>query len=200
MRIKENINHQIEISRSRFMCYLFRCFSEDEAKIFISTIKKEHPDANHHCYAYITNNNMSKKCYDDHEPSQTAGKPILEVLEKNSLNDICAIVVRYFGGVKLGTGGLIRAYGKAVSDTIKNSDLVEVKQINIYQLEFSYDYINKIEYILKDYEIVEKKYDISVIYQFLDYDESLFKKIKDATNDNCILTFINSIEKEIVIY
>ncbi|MED4161661.1 YigZ family protein, partial [Halalkalibacterium halodurans] len=115
--VKESGIHEISIQKSRFIAHLSRATSEEEAIEFIEQIKKEHWNATHNCSAYlIGENDQVQKANDDGEPSGTAGVPMLEVLKKRRLKDTVAVVTRYFGGVKLGAGGLIRAYGSAVSE------------------------------------------------------------------------------------
>ena len=112
---QEYIN-EININKSRFICYLAPVKSVDEANEYLQNIRKKHYDATHNCYAYIIGEKGEiSKNSDDGEPSQTAGPPIYNVLQKNNLTNIIAIVTRYYGGIKLGAGGLIRAYGSSVS-------------------------------------------------------------------------------------
>lgn len=119
--IKENGQSEIEIKKSRFICSLKRIESEEEAKNFIQEIKKEHWKANHNCSAFVIGEkNEIQRSSDDGEPSGTAGVPMLEVLKKNQLINVAAVVTRYFGGTKLGTGGLIRAYTHAVSSIVRH--------------------------------------------------------------------------------
>jgi len=109
------------VSRSRFICYLTPCASNDEAKDFLKHIQQMHPQANHHCYAFVSSHPKNSQCYgfsDDGEPSGTAGRPMLSVLQGSNIGEVCAIVVRYFGGTKLGTGGLQRAYGGSVRQAL----------------------------------------------------------------------------------
>ncbi len=115
------------VSRSRFICYLSPCSSNDEAKGFLKKIQNLHPQANHHCYAFVSARPEYSQGYgfsDDGEPSGTAGRPMLAVLQGSKIGEVCAIVVRYFGGKKLGTGGLQRAYGYSVRQALK---LLETK-------------------------------------------------------------------------
>lgn len=124
--IANNGEHELTIRNSRFICSLARAYTEEEAKAFIQAIKKEHWKATHNCSAYlIGDQDEIQRAHDDGEPSGTAGVPMLEVLKKNDLHYVVAVVTRYFGGTKLGAGGLIRAYGKAVSSTLKEISLVE---------------------------------------------------------------------------
>lgn len=113
--------HEIEIKRSRFICIVEKARSEDEARAVIQAAREEFPDARHHCSAFIVHVEGAQpieRSSDDGEPSGTAGKPMLEVLKGSGLHDVVAVVVRYFGGVKLGTGGLVSAYTISVSETL----------------------------------------------------------------------------------
>lgn len=137
--IKEDHQHEIEIKKSRFICFLKRVQTEEEAKAFIQQIKKEHWKANHNCSAFVIGErNEIQRSSDDGEPSGTAGVPMLEVLKKNELINVCAVVTRYFGGTKLGAGGLIRAYSGAVAQAIANIGIVEgrLQQEVFIQLDY----------------------------------------------------------------
>jgi len=117
---------EIVIKGSRFICTMKRVYSEDEAKAFIQAMKKEQWKATHNCSAYLVGDqNEIQRAHDDGEPSGTAGVPILEVLKKNDLHYVAAVVTRYFGGTKLGAGGLIRAYSKSVSNALHELGIVE---------------------------------------------------------------------------
>ena len=110
---------EIEVKKSRFIAYAFELKNVDEVKADIEFLRKQHKKANHVCYAYVCNiNGVSEKCSDDGEPSGTAGYPILNVIKKKNLSNILVAVVRYFGGIKLGAGGLTRAYTKAASEVL----------------------------------------------------------------------------------
>ncbi|WP_310650075.1 YigZ family protein [Colwellia sp. MB3u-4] len=111
------------VTRSRFICYLKPCTSAADAKAFIKSLQVLHPQANHHCYAFIAGRPENSQLYgfsDDGEPSGTAGKPMLNMLMGSNLGELCAVVVRYFGGTKLGPGGLQRAYGGSVKQALAN--------------------------------------------------------------------------------
>lgn len=130
---------ETDIKKSRFLCYLKRIDSEEEGRDFIAKIKKEHYKANHSCSAMVIGENSEiKRSSDDGEPSGTAGIPMLTVLEKQGLTNIVAIVTRYFGGIKLGSGGLIRAYSGCVATAIKELGLIEVKEQEGLLLKLSY--------------------------------------------------------------
>lgn len=137
--IKERHHTEEIIKKSRFICHLNRVSSEEEARAIISQIKKEHHKASHSCSAMIIGEKHSlKRSSDDGEPSGTAGIPMLNVLEKKELTNILAVVTRYFGGVKLGTGGLIRAYSSSVATALSQAELVQVKTQAGLQLTLSY--------------------------------------------------------------
>ena len=105
--------------KSRFLGCLFECKTTDDVQEALSTLKKEHKKATHICYAYSLSNPFLEKAVDDGEPNGTAGRPILSVLQKKGVKDVCVFVVRYFGGIKLGAGGLVRMYTKTTSEVLK---------------------------------------------------------------------------------
>lgn len=138
--IKEDNQHEVEIKKSRFICFLKRIETEEEAKAFIQQIKKEHWKANHNCSAFVLGDHHEiQRSSDDGEPSGTAGVPMLEVLKKNDLINVCAVVTRYFGGTKLGAGGLIRAYSGSVAQAIVHTGIIEgrLQQEVFVQLDYS---------------------------------------------------------------
>ena len=111
--------YELEIKKSKFIGYLFEIKNVEEIKEKIDALKREHKKATHICYAYRLASPFSEKAVDDGEPSGTAGKPILNVLQKQEKQNVLLVVVRYFGGIKLGAGGLLRAYSKCASETLK---------------------------------------------------------------------------------
>ena len=128
-----------EIKKSRFICHLKRISSEEEGRKYIAQIKKEHHKANHSCSAMIVGEDgQIKRSNDDGEPSGTAGVPMLTVLEKQGLTNVVAVVTRYFGGIKLGAGGLIRAYSGSVAHAIEEIGRVEVKELTGLTIELTY--------------------------------------------------------------
>ena len=160
--IKNNIQNEIIIKNSKFICYLYKIKDINEANSLLNNIKEEHKDATHHCYAYILDN--IQKSSDDGEPGGTAGIPILKVLEKNNLSNILAIVVRYFGGIKLGAGGLVRAYTKSVTNTLSEDNIISlIKGYNL-DIEFNYDKVKEIDYLLKNITINNKEYNTNIKY------------------------------------
>ena len=177
--IEKNI-HELEIQKSKFICYMDNIYSEDDVKNIIAEIRGKYPGATHYCYAYIVGN--VKRFQDDGEPGGTAGMPILHVLESNELNNVIAIVVRYFGGIKLGAGGLVRAYTNSVSECINNSNIIEVEEAHLIQLEFNYKNIKQVDYLLKDYTITKKDFDEKVIYEVAVYKCLIEEFIESLSN------------------
>ena len=202
MRIKQDFNHEIIIERSRFLCYLHRAFNETEARHFIQEIKKAHPDANHHCSAFIIGSyGEIQRCSDDREPSGTAGVPMLQALKNKQIQDVCAVVVRYFGGVKLGAGGLVRAYSRSVSETVQLAPKTQTIEVGLFQLSFSYDWIGKIDYLLKNRcDIFNKHFDEKVSYQFYCSDDQILNEIQECTAGQAVGLRIKTvmIEREIL--
>jgi len=151
------------INKSKFITFLIKIQDENEAKILINNFKSVYKSATHVCSAYICDN--IKRVSDDGEPSGTAGIPILNVLEKNELNHILCVVIRYFGGIKLGAGGLIRAYGGCVRNALEKTDIVELKNGYSVIIRFDYNLEKTINRILLDVPI-EKKYEEKITYKF----------------------------------
>ena len=169
-RLKEDHMEELEIKKSRFLCYLHKTFSEEDAKEYILKIKKEHPNARHHCYAFIIGeHNEIQRSNDDGEPGGTAGVPRLECLTNRNMQDTLAVTVRYFGGIKLGAGGLIRAYSKSVANALDHAVLTQKEIMQEYTLSFSYDLVGKLDYYFRSHqiEISDKQYDEEVCYTFL---------------------------------
>ncbi|USK28330.1 YigZ family protein [Bacillus sp. CMF21] len=153
--------HEISIQKSRFICYINRAATEEEAQAFIQQIKKKHWDATHNCSAYlIGEHDLIQKANDDGEPSGTAGVPILEVLKKRQLKDTVAVVTRYFGGIKLGAGGLIRAYGSSTSEALNAIGIVERKLTSVLHTKIDYTWLGKVENELRNshYQLKEIHY------------------------------------------
>ena len=144
--VKKQGEHEIIIQKSRFIAHIKRVETEEEAQQFIQEIKKKHWNANHNCSAYlIGEHNQIQKANDDGEPSGTAGVPMLEVLKKRDLKDTIVVVTRYFGGIKLGAGGLIRAYGKSTSEGLNAVGVVERKLMTVMHVEADYSWLGKLE-------------------------------------------------------
>ena len=162
--------HSIEnvISKSRFIAYIKPVATENEAKAFIDEIKIKHKDATHNCSAYTVGPEMNiQKANDDGEPSGTAGIPMLEILKKLEIHNVCVVVTRYFGGIKLGAGGLIRAYSGAVRDVIYDMGRVELREAIPVTVTLDYDQTGKFEYELASttFLLREQFYTDKVSYQ-----------------------------------
>lgn len=162
--IKNNTENIYEIKKSKFITKLYKVNNIDEINIIFEELNKDYKDATHICYAYIVNGH--EKCSDNGEPSGTAGLPILNVLKKNGLQNILAVVIRYFGGIKLGAGGLVRAYSNSVIETLKLTEKIMLTEGYLIELEFSYDNVKLVDYMLNNKTIINKEYNDSIIYKF----------------------------------
>lgn len=148
--VKKADTHEIIIQKSRFIGHVGRVSTEEEAQHFIDNIKKKHYNATHNCSAYlIGDNDHIQKANDDGEPSGTAGVPMLEVLKKMHFKNTVIVVTRYFGGIKLGAGGLIRAYSSSASETIKKAGVIEGILMQGFQITVPYHLLGKIEHRLQ---------------------------------------------------
>ena len=154
--IKEDGQVQEEIKKSRFICHAKRVYSEEEARDFITTIKKKHYKATHNCSAFIVGERSEiKRTSDDGEPSGTAGVPMLGVLENHNLTNVCVVVTRYFGGIKLGAGGLIRAYAGSVALAVKEIGIIEIKEQAGIQIHMTYAQYQEYGNFLKENNLIE---------------------------------------------
>ena len=154
--IKENGRVEEEIKKARLICHVKRVETEEEARDFINSIKKEHYKATHNCSAFILGEKSEiKRTSDDGEPSGTAGIPMLGVLESHQLTNLCVVVTRYFGGIKLGAGGLIRAYAGSVALAVKEIGLVEIKEQVGLRLQLSYSQYQEYANFLKSENLME---------------------------------------------
>lgn len=177
--IKFNIKNEFIIKKSKFITKLYFVTSEIEIKNILDENKTEYKDATHICYAYILNN--VERFNDDSEPSGTAGIPILNVLKNNNLNNVLCIVIRYFGGIKLGAGGLIRAYCSSVSEALNKTEIINVVNGKKIELTFSYDDIKKVNHILNDINIVDKQFDENVKYIIIVKEKNVNSLINQLT-------------------
>ena len=149
--IKENIQTEIIVKKSKFICNLIRVGSQEEAENVIKQTKKKYYDARHNCVAYrvLEDEKILEKASDDGEPSGTAGGPMLNILQKNNLCNVVAIVTRYFGGILLGTGGLVRAYSDATLDAINSAEKVEKCMGQDAEVEIEYNNLENFKYYCK---------------------------------------------------
>ena len=192
--ILENFFFQIEIEKSKFLGYAIAINSEEEAKEEINKIRKEHPKATHHCYAYVLKD--KQKSNDDGEPAGTAGIPILEIIKQFGLENVLIVVVRYFGGIKLGAGGLVRAYARSAKEVLLISKIHEIKTLPTYNLVFDYNYISSMEnFIAKNQlKILDKEYELKVSYKLLLETPGVLEKITDFMQGKIEINYDKDIE------
>ena len=173
--IKDNKEKTIIINKSKFISQSYFVNSVSDAQNIINNIKDKYKDATHVCYAYIIDNNV--KYSDDREPNNTAGLPIYIVLEKNNLNHVLVIVIRYFGGIKLGAGGLTRAYSNSATLVI-NDNITELIPGYKVEIKLDYDTIKEVEYILKNENIISKQFNenITIILEISDDNINIIKE------------------------
>ena len=168
----DNINEMI-VNKSKFITLFYQVDDLDDIDIILKNVKEKYKDATHYCYAYIIDSNI--KASDDGEPSNTAGLPILNVLKKEQLNHVLCIVIRYFGGVKLGAGGLIRTYSNAAKNVLK----IKILQKGfLIRISFDYSKSKEINYLLNDCIIINKDFLNSTTYD-INITVDNFNKIKN---------------------
>ena len=162
--VKNNIEKTIIVNKSKFISKSYFVTDTTQANSIINRIKDEYSDATHVCFGYIINNNI--KYSDDGEPNNTAGMPIYNVISKNNLNFVLIVVIRYFGGIKLGAGGLTRAYSNSALEVI-NDNITELSKGYNIEITLDYNSIKDVEYILKDINIINKEYNdiISITFE-----------------------------------
>lgn len=176
MNTIEDIENTVIINKSKFITNLFYVENIDEVSKYLDIIKNKYKDATHNCYAYIINND--KRFSDDNEPNGTAGKPILDVLEKNNLNYVLCIITRYFGGIKLGASNLLRAYSNSVSTVISKTKILKI--IDGYNIKISFEYKDEkyINLVLENCYIINKEYN-----EFILYEVNVDKEVLDKLNN-----------------
>ena len=185
---------EIEIKKSKFINLVYHGENEETMETILSEIRKKHYKATHVCWAYVLNSEQKRqKASDDGEPSGTAGKPILEVINHRELRDVLVVVVRYFGGVKLGTGGLIRAYSSGASDVLNMSQIIKKQFSDQLMIEISYSsYGGLISGLLeKDITPVHEDFGENVILSFqipVEETKEFLAWVEDQTNGNSQVT------------
>lgn len=186
----KNASAEITINKSNFIGHIARTSSEEEAKAFVSEIKEKYKDATHNCSAYIIGESaLIQRADDDGEPSGTAGVPILEVLKREELYNTTVVVTRYFGGIKLGAGGLIRAYAKSTSEAVKAAGKVYLVMMHPVTLVVDYTFTNSLEHYFEnnDIQIRDTEYTDKVTYHFYvesNKKDALEQQIQAITKDN----------------
>jgi len=180
--VKKETKIEFEEKKSRFIGYIKPVSGKIEAEFFIKSIKDKHKDANHNCsiYKVIDNGQEFFKVDDDGEPSGTAGKPMGDIVTYMKVSNLVIVATRYFGGIKLGAGGLIKNYAKTAKLAIQESGIVEFIKLKKYILEFSYEKVGDIDGILSSYDIynIEKGYNENVIYK-LEINDEVLEKLKE---------------------
>ena len=186
--IKKTSEYELITKKSRFISYLYFVKSVDEVNNYLNDLKIKYKDASHICYAYIINND--EKYNDDKEPSKTAGYPMLNLLKKNDINYVLAVVVRYFGGIKLGTGGLLKAYTGGLTSAITKTSLEEVINGYLITCEFSYNNEKKYSYLFRDKNIIAKSYQEKCIYK-VEVEDTFLNEIQSLQD----LTITNKVKQ-----
>ena len=160
--IKNNDKYEYIVKNSKFISLIYKVYSKEEALNTMNILKKQYTNATHYCYAYIIDNDI--KANDDNEPSGTAGNPILKQIQNNNLNYTLLVVIRYFGGIKLGAGPLTRAYAKAAREVIKKDNIITLIKGYDISITFTYNDIKTIDYLLNNSKIINKTFDNNIIY------------------------------------
>ena len=175
---------EIIVKKSKFIATLYEANSKDEAEKILQNVRKKYFDAKHHCYAYIIE--KIEKCSDDGEPSGTAGAPLLALLKSANLKNVIIIVTRYFGGILLGTGGLVRAYTESAKNAIENAKIVYKDYGIQFEIEISYNNLKEILFICKnlDISIIKIEYQENVKLLL----ESTFEAKKELEKSDKILS------------
>ena len=162
--IKDNIKNELIIKDSRFITLLYKIKDKEEVDNLLQEAKITYPKANHYCYAYKIGTNI-KKASDDKEPSGTAGLPMLNVLEKEDITNILAITIRYFGGIKLGAGGLVRAYSKSVKEALRKIEIIKLVPGIICNITIPYQLEKETIKEIGEQNIISKTYLEQITYQ-----------------------------------
>ncbi|KRM13607.1 YigZ family protein [Paucilactobacillus suebicus] len=185
LTIADNHTYEQIIKKSKFICSLARIHSEEDAKSFIEKVASNNPKANHNCFAYMLGDHDEiQRESDNGEPSGTAGVPILQALQHIGIHDVVAVVTRYFGGIKLGAGGLIRAYSGSTSNAIHEIGLIERVLQDTLQVEVSYSLHDQLLYFLQQQNISvgDQQYGVNVNITIFVNHEKLSEVINDLTN------------------
>lgn len=194
--IAKAVESEINVKKSQFICHLFPTKTKKESKEIILKVNEQYSDATHNCTAYIVSDGEGFD--DDGEPGGTAGKPMINVLRKNDLHNVTAVVTRYFGGIKLGAGGLVRAYSKSVLEAINEAEILEVELYDIYTLIFEYSDIKLADSEVRNnnLEVTNKEYSDKVTYDVVSKDFRDIEKIFEKYNGKIIANFKN---KEVLV-
>lgn len=189
--IKKAVQSEINVKKSQFICSLFPTRTKAESKRIIQKMNRQYSDATHNCTAYIVSDGEGFD--DDGEPGGTAGKPMINVLRKNELHNITAVVTRYFGGIKLGAGGLVRAYSKSVMDAIGEAEILEIEEYEVYTITFEYSQIKTADTEVRNssLEVLDKQYSDRVSYDIVSKDGRDILKIFEKYSGKISIEFKN---------
>ena len=181
---------EYEVKRSRFLCYAAPVRTPDEAQAFIASVKQKHWDARHNCSAYILREGGVKRFSDDGEPQGTAGMPILDVLEKSGVTDVCVVITRYFGGILLGAGGLVRAYSHSAALALEAGEIITMTPCVEAVLSCDYTLYGRIPALLAEHggKETETEFTDSVTVRFLlpeDQQEAFQSQLTEYSSGAC---------------
>lgn len=200
--IKENVQAEIVVKKSRFICNLIKVNSKEEAEEIIKTTKKKYYDARHNCIAYriLNYDKIIEKSSDDGEPSGTAGGPMLNILQKNNLCNVVAIITRYFGGILLGTGGLVKSYSDSLLEAISNSEMVEKYPGEEYEVKIEYNYLEIFKHYCKknDIFIISSQYSDIIICKIELDEKNKIKLLDDFETKKVKLKDLKFLSKKII--
>ncbi len=184
--IRKRAESSFTEKKSEFIGYISPAETEEEAIAFINEIRAMHRKATHNCYAYILRNNNTSRHSDDGEPGGTAGMPIYDVLSKNGITDVVCVVTRYFGGILLGTGGLVHAYSKGASTALANSDIVTMEVADSLKISCDYTMYGMIGSILPEYEAIIRNTEYSdIVCVYADVKAELTAELISKLIDKC---------------
>lgn len=198
MRLEKEYREETVINKSRFIACVSRALNEEEARAYIDQIRREYPDASHVCTAYMLGeNNMIQRSSDNKEPSGTAGVPMLESIRKSGLSDVVACVVRYFGGIKLGAGGLIRAYSGSVASALAHAPKTESVPLDIWCVTYPYDMSGTLEnWLRRNTDIQDLSYDSEVTCTFATEKKDIPENIRNLSKGAVQPLFIETLMTE----
>lgn len=202
LTINENIESEITVKKSKFICNLIKIETQEEAEEQIKKIKKKYHDARHNCVAYRVqeNDTIAEKASDDGEPSGTAGGPMLNILQKNNLCNVLVVVTRYFGGILLGTGGLVRAYSDSMQNALELTEKVEKCTGIEFEAELEYNNLETFKYYCRknNINIVNIQYQNTIICKIQLEENTKSKLINDFETKNINLTNLRFLSKKII--
>ncbi len=189
--IRNPVQSEINVKKSQFICSLFPTKTKSESKEIIQRLNAQYSDATHNCTAYIVSDGEGFD--DDGEPGGTAGKPMINVLRKNELHNVTAVVTRYFGGIKLGAGGLVRAYSKSVMEAIGEAEILEIEEYDVYTITFEYSDIKTADAEVRNnnLDVIDKEYSDKVSYSIVSKDNRDLLKIFEKYSGKIVINFKN---------